>query len=134
VRAILLYCALNDGRGFRVAFCKDGVQLLLANVLAVLVTKRIFIILPQDLFHLVEHAAEGAFARLVADEALLILDLEVVVVDFDAWQGFRAVCGERALVFPVCHRVLSLESSFSSVAPGASMSGIDVRYVRVPLR
>ena len=34
---------------------------------------------------------EGAPAGFVADEAVLVLDLEIVAVDFDAWQPLGTV-------------------------------------------
>ena len=100
--------ALHDGRSFGITLREDSIQLLLAYLFAVFVAERVFTILPQNPSHLVKHAAERTFACLVAYEALLILYFEVVAVDLYAWQGFRAVGGERALAFPVRHRVLSL--------------------------
>lgn len=106
-----LDCALHNGRSIGITLREDSIQLLLAYLFAAFIAERVFTILPQDLSHLVKHAAEGTFARLVAYEALLILYFEVIAVDLYTWQGFRAVGGERTLAFPVRHRVLSLEPS-----------------------
>ena len=56
----------------------------------------------QRLAPLVQHLVEGAAARLVADEAVLVLDLEIVAVDFDARQALGAVCVENLTVV-FCH-------------------------------
>src|SRR6185369_16894020 len=68
------------------ALGKQCVELLFRYLVGRLIAERIFAELAQRLPPLVEQLPEGPFARLVADEAVLVLDLEVVGIDLDAGQ------------------------------------------------
>ena len=62
------------------------VELLLANFLARLVAERIVAGLAQRLAPVLDDVAEGALAGAVADEAFVVLQLDVVAVDLDGGQ------------------------------------------------
>ena len=94
--------AVNDAAGFRVAFGQQLVELLLRHLVGRLLAERIGAELAQRLAPLVQHLVEGAAAGLVADEPVLVLDLEIVAVDFDARQPLGAV-RVKNLTLVRCH-------------------------------
>ena len=96
--------AVDDAAGFRIAFGQQLVELLLRHLVGRLLAERIGAELAQRLAPFLQHLVKGAAARLVADETVLVLDLEVVAVDLDARQPFGTVrienltlvCGHNA--------------------------------------
>ena len=94
--------AVNDAAGFRIAFGQQLVELLLRHLVGRFLAQRVGAQLAQRLAPLVQHLVEGAAAGLVADEAVLVLDFEIVAVDFDARQPLGAVRVENLTVV-CCH-------------------------------
>ena len=84
--------ALHDAGRFRVALGQQLVELLLADVSSLgLLAERIVAVLAQRLAPVLEDVAERALAGAVAEEALVVLDFQIVAVDLDRRQASAAV-------------------------------------------
>ena len=68
-------------------------SVLLGDLVARLVAERIVAGLAQRLAPVLDDVAERALAGAVADEAFVVLQLDVVAVDLDGRQAGRAVLG-----------------------------------------
>ena len=99
----LLDGALHDPRRFGFAVRQQGRELLLADLLARLVAERILLI-AQRFAPLVEDFPECVPVGFVAQEALVVLDFQIVAVDLDAGEN-RGAVGRKLglLVFGICH-------------------------------
>ena len=86
--------AMHDAGGFAVALGEEFVELLLGQVVARLVAERVGAGLAQGLSPILDDVAERALAGAVADEALVVLDLDIVAVDLDRRQAQRAMRGD----------------------------------------
>ena len=86
--------ALHDAGGFGIALGQQVVERLLGDLVARLVAERIVAGLAQRLAPVLDDVAERALAGAVADEALVVLQLEIVAVDLDRRQAGRAVRGD----------------------------------------
>ena len=82
--------AVDDAGRLGIALGEQLVERLLVDDLRG-VAERVGAELAQRLAPLLEHLAKGAAARLVADEAVRVLDLEIVAVDLDARQPLGAM-------------------------------------------
>ncbi len=83
--------ALDDAGRLRVALDEELVELLLRDLAARRLAERVLADLPQALAPILEDRPEGAVARAVADEALLVAQLDIVAVDDDRRQVIGAV-------------------------------------------
>src|SRR5581483_5615378 len=88
---------VHDAGRLRLALREDRLEGLLSDLLARHVAEGIGVELAQRLAPLLQDRAERALARAVADEPVLVLDLEVVAVDVDRRQVLGAVRPERRL-------------------------------------
>src|SRR5262245_25009911 len=101
--------AVHNCSRFRIAFGEDLAEPLLAQGLVACVAQRIVACGAQCLPHAFEDIPERALARLVADEALLVFDLEVVAFDLDAGEGRGAMRGQgRLLGWPLASEFFHL--------------------------
>ena len=87
--------ALHDAGRLRIALGQQRVELLPADVLARLVAERVVAGLAQGLAPVLDDLAEGAFVGAVADEALVVLQLDIVAVDLDGGEAACAMRGDR---------------------------------------
>src|SRR4051812_38653238 len=85
---------MHHGRGLGVVAHKDGIERLLADGLAILVSERILAGFAQRLAPAFQDLAEGAFGGAIAEEAVLVLELDVETVDLDRRQPRCAVAGD----------------------------------------
>ena len=104
---------MDDARRDRMAILQHLVELLFRDLLGRLLAERILGDLADLRAHLVEQRAKGAAAGAVADEAFLVLDLEIVAFQESAGQFLRAVrdeprAGTLLLVFVFLRRSLGL--------------------------
>ena len=86
--------ALDDARRFGVATGQQRIEVLLGEHAARLVAERVVADLAQRLAPAFDEFAERALAGAVADEALVILEFDVVSLDLDRGQRRAAVPGE----------------------------------------
>src|SRR5262245_37387241 len=96
---VVLDRALDDTGALRVPLHEEPVEPLLADVLARRLAERVLVDLLQALAQIVEKGPEGSAAGAVADESVLVLDLEVVAVDRHGGQARRAMAGQDRLLF-----------------------------------
>ncbi len=87
--------ALHDAGGLGVALGQQFVELFLGDLVARLVAERVVAGLAQRLAPVLDDVAERALAGAVADEAFVVLQLDVVAVDLDRGQA-RAPCAAMA--------------------------------------
>ena len=83
--------AEHETRAFRIACREEFRELLLAELLARLVAEGIFAKLPEGFPPFFDVLPECAFAGLVADEAVLVFDLDIVAIDRDAGENVGSV-------------------------------------------
>ena len=84
-------CALDDARRFGIAIGEQRIEAFLREHAARLVAERVVADLAQRLAPAFDELAERAFAGAVADEALVILELDIVSLDLDRGQHCAAV-------------------------------------------
>jgi hypothetical protein len=87
--------ALHDTGCFRIALDQQRVQLLLADLLARFVAERVVTGLAQRLSPVLDDGAKGFFAGAIADESLVVLELDVVAVDVDRRETSGAMRRDR---------------------------------------
>jgi hypothetical protein len=83
---ILLDRALDHGGAVGVAFLQDDVELGAAEIVRRRVAERVCTLLAQRLAPVFQNGMKGLAARPVAQEALVVLQLEIVAVDLDRRQ------------------------------------------------
>ena len=91
---VLLDRALDHGGGFGVAFLQDDVELGPAEIVGRRVAERVGAELAQRLAPVLQDGVEGLPARAVAEEALVVLQFEVIAVDLDRRQRLGAMRAE----------------------------------------
>ena len=84
---VLLDRALDHGGAFGVALVQDDVELGAAELVRGRVAERVLAELAQRLAPVFQNGMKGLAARPVAQEALVVLQLEIVAVDLDRRQG-----------------------------------------------
>ena len=81
--------AVQNPAGLGIALRENGVEGLLADVLARFVAKRVLAELSQRLSPILKDGAERAFAGSIPDEAFIVFQFDIVGIDIDGRQVLR---------------------------------------------
>src|SRR5262245_12009019 len=108
--------ALNHGDGFGIALFQQGIEGLLADLVAGLVAERVFARLAQRFSPFLEDVAKRSLAGAIAEEAILVLQFGIVAVDLDRRQTGGTVGGEGSL----CSRLFGHKRLVKALYNGAS--------------
>ena len=101
----VLDCTLHDASRLGVALGEQAIELLLGDLVARRIPERVVTGLTQVLSPILDHVAERTLAGAIADEALVILQFDVVAVDRDRRQPFSTVCRDTGECIGVSHEV-----------------------------
>ena len=91
---VILDRALDHGRGFRIAFFQNHIELGPIEIIRRRIAERIGAKLAQRLAPVFQNGVKRLAARTVAEEAFVVLELQIVAVDLDRRQARRPVVAE----------------------------------------